>query len=255
LSESQGPIWLGLWMLTGALMVAWGKRRAAEPVKHLVATRSFALPLGAMILLTTVAGMIVYLAPFFLTGTIKASPATVGFTVLTFPLAMGIMSPAAGYLADRVGHNWVSLLGGVWIFGALILIAPLSSTWGPENLAWRLALLGVGNGLFAGPVGRALMAVTPRALMGAASGTTGLARNLGFTLGPALTTAIWASSDYTLTGMRMGVATAAGAAALAVISLAVAARIATPPLYQPDSSETRTTEFAAGPRGRATEPH
>jgi hypothetical protein len=67
-------------------------------------------------------------------------------------------------------------------------------------LAWRLALLGVGIGLFAGPVGSTLMAATPYALMGAASGTTGLARNLGFALGPALATAIWASSGYTLAG-------------------------------------------------------
>ena len=255
LSDSQGPIWLGLWVLTGALLVTWGKRRAAEPVKRLVATRAFALPLWALILLTTVAGMIVYLVPFFLTGTIMAAPRTVGFTVLMFPLAMGIMGPAAGYLSDRIGPTRVSLLGGIWIFGALILIAPLGSAWGPESLAWRLALLGIGTGLFAGPVGSALMAATPRVLMGAASGTTGLARNLGFTLGPALATAVWASSDYTLTGMRMGVATAAGAAALAVVSLAVATRIAAPPSYRPDASEAGTTEFAAGPGGRATEMH
>lgn len=99
------------------------------------------------------------------------------------------------------------------------------------------------------------MAATPHALMGAASGTTGLARNLGFALGPALATAIWASSGYTLAGMRLSVATAAGAAALALISLAMAAKIAATPSSTPDDSEAGATEFAAGTGGRVTEIH
>ena len=75
-------MWLGLWVVSGALLVAWGKRRTTEPVKRLVSTRSFALPLGALILLTIVAGIIVYLTPFFLTGTIKAAPSK---GLLVFP--------------------------------------------------------------------------------------------------------------------------------------------------------------------------
>jgi MFS family permease len=255
LSESQGPMWLGLWVVVGALLIAWGKRRTAAAVKRLVSTRSFALPLGALVLLPMAAGMIVYLTPFFLTATIEAAPSTVGFTILMLPLAMGLMGPAAGYLVDCIGHTRITLLGTIWVFGALILIAPLSPTWSPESLAWRLVLLGVGIGLFAGPVGSTLMAATPHALMGAASGTTGLARNLGFALGPALATAIWASSGYTLAGMRLSVATAAGAAALALISLAMAAKIAATPSSTPDDSEAGATEFAAGTGERVTEIH
>jgi hypothetical protein len=56
--------------------------------------------------------MMVYLIPFFLTGAIMAALTTAGYTVLMFPLAMGIMGPAAGYLADGIGHTRVSLLGG-----------------------------------------------------------------------------------------------------------------------------------------------
>lgn len=118
----------------------------------------------------------------------------------------------------------MALLGGVWILGALILIVPFSSAWGAEDLAWRLALMGVGLGLFAGPNASALMTASPRALMGAASGTLGLARYLGFALGPALATAVWASYDYTLTGMRVSAAIGACKAALALINLALAAR-------------------------------
>jgi hypothetical protein len=77
--------------------------------------------------------------------------------------------------------------------------------------------------------------------MGAASGTTGLARNLDFALGPTLATAIWASSGYTLVGMRLGVAIAAGAAALVLISLALAAKIAATPSSTLDDSEDEET--------------
>jgi MFS family permease len=101
MSESWGITGFGLWVATGILLVAWSRLRAAAPVKRLVTTRSFALPLGAFVLVNTTGMLIAYLAPFFLTRTVHASPATVGFTILMIPLAMGIIGPAAGYLSGR----------------------------------------------------------------------------------------------------------------------------------------------------------
>ncbi|MFI6514245.1 hypothetical protein ACIBF1_01635 [Spirillospora sp. NPDC050679] len=52
----------------------------------------------------------------------------------------------------------------------------------------------------------------------------GLARQSGFALGPALATAGWALSGYTLNGMRAGLALAVVATPLALLALRAATR-------------------------------
>jgi MFS family permease len=98
--------------------------------------------------------------------------------------AMAATSPPAGVLADRVGAAPVVLAGTVAVLAgaAWLLAAPVS----PLGLVGPLMLIGVGNGLIAGPNSALVLGATPPAMVGAGSGLMALGRNLGFTLGPAL---------------------------------------------------------------------
>jgi hypothetical protein len=59
----------------------------------------------------------------------------------------------------------------------------------------------------------------PKDLLGTIGASTSLARQLGFALGPALATTVWALSGYALSGMRAGIGLAAAVSALGVIAL------------------------------------
>ncbi len=117
---------------------------------------------------------------------------------------MGAIAPVGGYLADRWGTRPLCLLAALCVGVGLLLLVPLDTRWSLADVAWRLGLLGLGLGLFAGPNQSAIMGFAPRQVMGTVSGLSGLGRNLGFALGPALVTIIWAASGSGLGGIRAG---------------------------------------------------
>jgi DHA2 family multidrug resistance protein-like MFS transporter len=105
---------------------------------------------------------------------------------------------------DRWGTRPPSLLAAFCVGAGLLLLVPLDTRWSPVDVAWRLGIIGLGMGLFAGPNQSAIMGFAPRQVMGTVSGLSGLGRNLGFALGPALATIIWTASGSGLGGIRAG---------------------------------------------------
>jgi DHA2 family multidrug resistance protein-like MFS transporter len=65
----------------------------------------------------------------------------------------------------------------------LSLLQPGAAAW---DIVWRLALCGIGNGLFQAPNNRALLMAAPPARAGAASGMVAVSRIFGMALGAAL---------------------------------------------------------------------
>ena len=141
-----------------------------------------------------------------------------------------LRGPLGGYLADR------SVLGAVWIAGSLVLLLPLSARWSSVDVAWRLGLIGAG--LFTGPVQTALMSAASAHLMGTAGALSGLTHSLGFALGPALASAVWAYAGSGPQGMRSSLYVLLAVAALAVVA-AWTGRSAPGPPAQPTVKEVR----------------
>jgi hypothetical protein len=84
-----------------------------------------------------------------------------------------------------------------------LLLCQASASVRPVDQSWRLALVGLGMGLFSGPNQTTIMNLTPRHALATAGAATALTRSLGFALGPALCTLIWAASGYSATGLKM----------------------------------------------------
>ena len=223
LGASNDAAWFLLAAVAIPLLIAWTRLRVSEQLRSLLSVPQVGLPLAALTSLAAASAVIQFLSPFFLTRVIDASPATVGLTVLAFPLAMAIFGPLGGAVADRVGARATALAGVLVLTTGIGLAAPLAATWQPIDLAWRLALAGSGLGLFVGPNQAAIMGATPRALLGSAGGASGLARGLGFALGAATATVAWTLADYHVSGMRVGFALAAIASATGAWAVATAA--------------------------------
>lgn len=213
-----GPVRLALLGVALVGVILWRQLRVAKAVLMLVSTRDFGAAAVGFVLLATVGGALYYLPPFFLQDVLHLPPQEIGLTLLVWPLAMSAVGPLGGYLADRWGTRPASLLGAVWIAGSLILLLPLSTQWSSVEVAWRLGLIGIGAGLFTGPIQTALMSAAPAHLMGTAGAFSGLARSLGFALGPALASAVWAYAGSGVGGMRASLYTMLTVAALAVVA-------------------------------------
>jgi DHA2 family multidrug resistance protein-like MFS transporter len=124
--------------------------------------------------------------PFYFQYVSGLSPIEIGVLITPWPAALVIMAPIAGRLADR--HS-AGLLGGFGL--AVMTLGLLLVLFMPEpptrlDVAWRLAVCGIGFGFFQSPNNRLMIASAPRDRAGAGSGMLSTSRLLGQTTGSAL---------------------------------------------------------------------
>ena len=132
-----------------------------------------------------------FLLPFYFEELRGFSTAHSGWLLTPMPLALAIVAPIAGAASDRFGSRFVAPLGLAVNAGALFLLARLDATSSTVDIVWRLALAGVGQGLFQAPNTRAVMEAAPEAEQGAASGILATARITGQALSVAVAGAVF----------------------------------------------------------------
>lgn len=105
------------------------------------------------------------------------------WVVTVYLLALGVSSPAGGWVADRVGYKRLYLLGiAVFSFGSLL--AALSPTLG-VMIGARI-IQAVGGGMVPAATTALLFQIVPREKLGVANGFRGIAMLLGPAMGPVL---------------------------------------------------------------------
>ncbi|WP_214408136.1 MFS transporter, partial [Pseudonocardia lacus] len=177
--------------VAGAVAVAvWARRPGSRPVLALLRHPRIGWSLLALLVTIAGVGAVNFLVPYALAdGGVDA--ATTGLVLLVLSAAMALTSPPAGVLADRIGTTAVVLAGTVLVLGGAGWLLTVGARPGPAALVVPLALIGVGNGLFAGPNAARVLDATPPGRMGASSGLSSLVRTTAFTLGPAMAAATW----------------------------------------------------------------
>jgi DHA2 family multidrug resistance protein-like MFS transporter len=160
--------------------------------------------------------------PFDIQHRLGFDPVETGLLMTPWPIAVAAMAPIAGRLADRfpaavLGAGGMAMLSiGI---ASLAIVAPNS---GPATFIVRMALCGLGFGLFQSPSNRLMLASAPIARAGAAGGMQGTARLLGQSLG-AMGVAICfhlAADRATVWALACGSLVSAAAAALSLSRLA-----------------------------------
>ena len=124
--------------------------------------------------------------PFLLQTRMGFTAVETGLLITPWPIASGFAAAAAGRLADR---HPAGLLGGIGLLlfaAGLLSLALLPAAPSVLDIVWRMALCGLGFGLFQTPNNRAMIGSAPRARAGGAAGMLGTARLLGQTMGAAL---------------------------------------------------------------------
>ena len=101
--------------------------------------------------------------PFLLQNGFGMSQVETGFLMTPWPLVIVFVAPVAGMLADRYSAG---LLGGIGLahpVGWALLLATVGAHPEPFDIAWRMALCGLGFGLFQSPNNRQMLSSAPRA--------------------------------------------------------------------------------------------
>ena len=124
--------------------------------------------------------------PFRLQQQFGFSPGEVGAVITPWPLAIMIFAPLAGILSDRFPASALGAIGMTLSTAGLLLLAYLPVHVTPFDLMWRMALSGLGFGLFLAPNARLIVHTAPRARAASAGGLLSTIRLTGQTLGATL---------------------------------------------------------------------
>ncbi|MEJ1962865.1 MAG: MFS transporter [Gammaproteobacteria bacterium] len=124
--------------------------------------------------------------PFLLEHQLARSTSVAGLLITPWPLVIVFVAPLAGRLSDRYPAGVLGSIGLAILAAGLVLTASLPASPGNLDIAWRIALCGIGFGFYQTPNNRVLLSSGPRERSGVASGMMATARVMGMTLGAAL---------------------------------------------------------------------
>ena len=174
--------------LTAGMWLVYRQTHMASPLLPVDLLR---IPVFALSIATSICSFCAQMLagvsiPFYLQSRYGYSAVEMGLLITPWPITVAIAAPLAGRLVERYPAG---LLGGVGLalFAAgLGSLAALPANPSHFDVAWRMALSGLGFGLFQTPNNRTMIAAAPRERSGGASGMLGTARLLGQTTGAAL---------------------------------------------------------------------
>ena len=134
-----------------------------------------------------------FLLPFYFEQLRGFSIVETGLLMTPLPLALAITAPLSGTIADRFGSRWLSPVGLAIACLGLFLISQLNAQSTALDIIWRLAIAGLGQGIFMSPNTRTMMGAAPRNAQGEASGLLATGRVIGQSMSVALGGTIFAA--------------------------------------------------------------
>lgn len=176
----------------GLMSFIWQERRSEYPMAalELFANRTFAAANVSSTLSFLAMYSVSFVLPFYLMGEQHQSAAAAGLTIVAMPAVMLVVAPFAGTLSDLIGSRLLTTAGLSCVTLAIALLATLGVGAGPVDVALRLALMGLGLGIFQAPNNSAIMGAVPRDRLGAASSMLGTMRHIGMVGGIAVSGAV-----------------------------------------------------------------
>lgn len=191
-----GPITITMIFIAAAVLLVgfllW-ERRQPEPLLPVGLFRRRNFTIAATITLLVSFALYGFLLVFAIEtqAVLGMSPLRSGVTALPMTIALSVVAPVAGRLADRIGGR-ILLVVGLALYAIGLLGVAVIPTTSATSLTFTLPLIvvGIGMGITIAPaVTEAMREVAPE-LAGAASGVLNTARQVGAALGAAVLGAV-----------------------------------------------------------------
>ena len=182
---------LSILLLVGFIL--W-ERRVEYPFINLKLFKNRKFTIGTLCALATYIALnsVAFQLPFYLNDILNYSTLKIGAVIIAVPIGLGITAPIFGKISNRVDSRILSSIGLGAIFLALLigslLIKITSPLWFYVIIA---AIIGLAIGTFTSPNSNSVMSSVPKDELGVVSGFLQLARNIGYTIGTALSTTIF----------------------------------------------------------------
>ena len=111
-----------------------------------------------------------------------------GLIMISYPIAMTLLSPLAGRLSDRHDPGKIASVGMGFTAAGLVVLCFLTPATPISTIVILLTVLGIGFGLFSSPNSNAIMSSVEKRYLGVASGVVGTMRMVGqmFSMGIAM---------------------------------------------------------------------
>ena len=198
----------------------WLVRRQLALRSPLLPVDLLRIPIFRLSILTSVcsfgAQMLAYVSlPFYFQGTLGLSEVATGLLMTPWPLTTAIVAPVAGWLSDRYPSGMLGGIGLLTMAMGLALLAGLPAHPSALDIVWRMAICGLGFGLFQSPNNRTMLSSAPRERSGGASGMLATARLLGQTTGAAMVSLLFGL--YQMQAVTVAIMAGAGVAGIAAL--------------------------------------
>ena len=195
-SASSGLILLAAGIAVGIFYLKRQARRTL-PIFPIDLLR---IPVFALSMCTSVtaftAQMLCYLAlPFLFLDAYGRTPLQAGVLITAWPIAIIAIAPFVGRAIGRIPGGIFGGAGLGILSAGLSLLALLPAQPTDADIIWRLAVCGLGFGLFQSPNNHTIVTSAPLSRSGGASGMLGVARLTGQSLGAVLIAIIFSIAD------------------------------------------------------------
>ncbi|MDZ4168420.1 MAG: MFS transporter [Coriobacteriia bacterium] len=184
-----GPVAVGL--LLGAVFVWWEHRAIAPMVDMAIfRVRAFSAGITAATLAYLALFAVTFTMPFYLVRVHGFDARIAGLVLTATPITMAVLAPIAGRRSDRKGSRTLATAGIAVLGGGLFIASFLEEGTPIALIVAALVVVGSGMAVFQTPNTSAVLRATPRSSSGVGSAFVAEARNVGMSLGIALTAAI-----------------------------------------------------------------
>ena len=131
--------------------------------------------------------------PFLFFSTMGFSEISTGLLMTPWPLATMVVSPIAARFVEKHNPGITAAIGmGVYATGIILMLSLPTVGVSEFDIVWRMALCGIGFGMFQTPNNIIMVIATPVHRTGGAGGMQSTARLVGQTLGATAVTFIFA---------------------------------------------------------------
>jgi DHA2 family multidrug resistance protein-like MFS transporter len=175
-------------VLVGALSLAALVRRQAGRPDPLLPVDLLARPGFRAAFITGFLGFIasnffIISMPFNLMNVLHRGAVATGLLITPWPVAIVVVAPFVGRLTDKYPASLLSTIGLAITASGFLLLRLLPPDPSDLDIVWRIAVAGMGFGLFQPPNNKAMITTAPSRRTGSASGMISVARLLGQTVG------------------------------------------------------------------------
>ncbi|OYX32369.1 MAG: MFS transporter [Caulobacterales bacterium 32-69-10] len=187
-----GNPWLGaLGVAVGVISATLMVRRSLSQTHpmfpfDLLRIRAVGLSIGTSLTSFTAQSLAFVSLPFMLQYALGRSAVETGFLMTPWPLGVAVIAPIAGRLSDQPIGKALGAIGMAVMATGLLLLAFVPAQAAVWDIAWRMAVCGMGFGMFQAPNNRAIMGSSPRSRLGSAGGLLATGRLAGQTVGASL---------------------------------------------------------------------